>query len=39
LQERLYSILPLIAKHGFELLDRVYESIQLDSADHALLVL
>jgi bacillithiol biosynthesis cysteine-adding enzyme BshC len=39
LQERIYSILPFIAKHGFELLDRVYESIQLDSADHALLVL
>jgi uncharacterized protein YllA (UPF0747 family) len=38
LQERLYSILPLIAKHGFELIDRIYESIDLDSADHQVLV-
>jgi bacillithiol biosynthesis cysteine-adding enzyme BshC len=39
LQERLYSILPLVAKHGFDLIDRVYESIRVDSADHGLLVL
>ena len=39
LQERLYSILPLVAKHGFDLVDRVYESIRIDSADHGLLVL
>jgi uncharacterized protein YllA (UPF0747 family) len=39
LQERLYSILPLVAKHGFDLIDRVYESIRIDSADHGLLVL
>ncbi len=38
LQERLYSILPLVAKHGFDLIDRIYESIQLDSTDHHLLV-
>jgi bacillithiol biosynthesis cysteine-adding enzyme BshC len=39
LQERLYSILPLVARHGFDLVDRVYESIRIDSADHELLVL
>ena len=38
LQERLYSILPLVAKHGFDLIDRIYESIQLASADHQVLV-
>jgi hypothetical protein len=38
LQERLYSILPFVAKHGFELVDRLYESIELDCADHRLLV-
>ncbi|MGA8578125.1 MAG: bacillithiol biosynthesis cysteine-adding enzyme BshC [Bryobacteraceae bacterium] len=38
LQERLYSILPFVAKHGFELVDRLYESIELDSPDHRLLV-
>jgi len=38
LQERLYSILPFLAKHGLDLPDRIYESIQLDCADHRLLV-
>jgi hypothetical protein len=38
LQERLYSILPFIAKHGLDLIDLLYESIQLDCADHRLLV-
>jgi bacillithiol biosynthesis cysteine-adding enzyme BshC len=37
LQERLYSILPFVAKHGPELIDRIYEAIQLDCADHRLL--
>jgi bacillithiol synthase len=38
LQERLYSFLPFLAKHGFELLDHVYEAIQLDCPDHRLMV-
>lgn len=38
LQERLYSILPFLAKHGLDLVDRLYESIQLDCPDHRLLV-
>ncbi|HTX34713.1 MAG TPA: bacillithiol biosynthesis cysteine-adding enzyme BshC [Bryobacteraceae bacterium] len=39
LQERLYSILPFLAKHGFDLVDHVYEAIQLDCVDHRLMVL
>jgi bacillithiol biosynthesis cysteine-adding enzyme BshC len=38
LQERLYSFLPFLAKHGFELLDSVYEAIQLECLDHRLMV-
>ncbi len=38
LQERLYSILPLIAQHGPELIDQIYQSIQLDCPDHRLMV-
>ena len=38
LQERLYSILPFVAEHGPDLIDRLYESIQVDCADHRLLV-
>jgi bacillithiol synthase len=37
LQERLYSFLPLLAKHGMGLTARVYEAIQLDCFDHQLL--
>ncbi len=37
LQERLYSIVPLIAKHGMGLIDRIYENIHLDCPDHQLL--
>jgi uncharacterized protein YllA (UPF0747 family) len=39
LQERLYSILPLLAKHGLELVGQLYASIELDCSDHRLLVL
>jgi bacillithiol synthase len=39
LQERLYSILPFLAKHGLELLDQLYEAIQPDCVDHRLLYL
>jgi bacillithiol biosynthesis cysteine-adding enzyme BshC len=38
LQERLYSILPLLAKHGVDLIEDLYRSIELDCADHRLMV-
>jgi len=38
LQERLYSILPLLASCGPGLIARIYESIQLDCPDHRVLV-
>jgi bacillithiol biosynthesis cysteine-adding enzyme BshC len=38
LQERLYSILPFLAKHGFDLIEDLYGSIELDCADHRLMV-
>jgi hypothetical protein len=38
LQERLYSILPFVAKHGLDLIDQLYDSIQLECADHRVLV-
>jgi bacillithiol synthase len=37
-QERLYSILPFIAKHGPDLVDKLYENIHLDCPDHQVLV-
>jgi hypothetical protein len=39
LQERLYSILPFIAKHGFEVIGHIYEHIELDCPDHRVLVI
>lgn len=38
LQERLYSFLPFLAKHGLDLTDQVYGEIQLDCPDHRLMV-
>ena len=38
LQERFYSILPFVAKHGPELMDTLYENISLDCPDHRVLV-
>ena len=38
LQERLYSILPFLAKHGLDLVDRLYEALPLDCPDHQLVV-
>jgi len=38
LQERLYSIIPFLAKHGLGLIDELYEGIQLECPDHQLLV-
>ena len=34
LQERLYSILPFLAAHGPDLVDRLYDAVQLDCPDH-----
>jgi len=39
LQERLYSIVPLLAKHGLGLIDQIHEAIELDCPDHRLMVL
>ena len=38
LQERFYSILPFLAKHGNGLLDTLYDNIHLDCPDHKYLV-
>ena len=38
LQERLYSILPLLAKHGLDLVDRLYDAVQPDCPEHRILV-
>ena len=38
LQERLYTILPFIAKHGFDLAARLYDNVQLDCPDHQVVV-
>ncbi len=38
LQERLYSILPFLARHGLGLLDQIYDAIQLDCPDHRMMV-
>jgi bacillithiol biosynthesis cysteine-adding enzyme BshC len=38
LQERLYSILPFLAKHGFGLVDDIYNAIELACPDHRLVV-
>ncbi len=34
LQERLYSILPFLAAHGPDLIDTLYDAVQLDCPDH-----
>jgi bacillithiol biosynthesis cysteine-adding enzyme BshC len=39
LQERLHSIVPFLARHGLDLVDRIYENIQLDCPDHRLLTI
>ena len=38
LQERFYSILPFVAKHGLDLIDTLYEHVSLDCPDHKVLV-
>jgi bacillithiol biosynthesis cysteine-adding enzyme BshC len=39
LQERFYSILPFLAQHGLELVDRLYEVVQVDCPDHRVITL
>ncbi len=36
LQERLYSILPFLARHGLDLPERLYQAVRLDCPDHQL---
>jgi bacillithiol biosynthesis cysteine-adding enzyme BshC len=38
LQERVYSMLPFLARHGMELIGQIYEAIQLDCVDHRVMV-
>lgn len=38
-QERFYSILPFIAKHGPDLIDMVYDAARLDCPDHHVLTI
>ena len=38
LQERLYSILPFLAKHGLGLMEQIYQAIELDCPDHRTMV-
>ncbi|HTP31337.1 MAG TPA: bacillithiol biosynthesis cysteine-adding enzyme BshC [Candidatus Acidoferrales bacterium] len=38
LQERLYSVLPLLAQHGLDLVTKIYDAIELDCPDHRLMV-
>jgi bacillithiol synthase len=37
LQERYYGILPFLARHGVDLIDRLYSSVRLECPDHILL--
>ena len=37
-QERLYSVLPFLARHGVELIGRLYDAIHFDCRDHQVLV-
>ncbi len=39
LQERFYSILPFLATHGLDLVDQLYETVQIDCADHRVLAI
>jgi hypothetical protein len=38
-QERFYSILPFLAQHGLDLVDRLYEVVRLDCPDHRVVTL
>jgi len=38
-QERFYSLLPFLAQHGLDLIDRLYEVVQVDCPDHRVVTL
>jgi bacillithiol biosynthesis cysteine-adding enzyme BshC len=38
LQERFYSILPFLAKHGTQMIEPIYQSIHTDCPDHRVLI-
>jgi uncharacterized protein YllA (UPF0747 family) len=38
-QERFYSILPFLAQHGLDLIDRLYPVVQMDCPDHRVITL
>jgi bacillithiol biosynthesis cysteine-adding enzyme BshC len=38
LQERFYSILPFLAEHGLDLVDRLHDAVHLDCPDHQIYV-
>jgi bacillithiol synthase len=39
LQERFYSILPFVAEHGLDLIDRLHDAAAIDCADHRVLAI
>ena len=39
MQERLHSILPFLAQHGLDLVDRLYEQVRPECPDHRVLAL
>jgi hypothetical protein len=39
LQERFYSILPFVAEHGLDLIDRLYDAAQVECPDHRVLAI
>ena len=39
LQERFYSMLPFLAQHGLDLVERLYEVVQVDCPDHRVVTL
>lgn len=39
MQERFYSILPFLAQHGLDLVDRLYGAVQMDCPDHRVVTL
>jgi len=39
LQERLYSMIPFLAKHGLDLIGSIYDGIELECSDHRVMVI
>jgi len=38
-QERFYSILPFLAKHGLDLVDQLYDEVRLECPDHRVIAI